>query len=235
MQSHLQFKLEIEASSEREPIFITFFNAQREKLDNSLHLTECLLNPNLASSSDVRFERMQFKTSSPAGSKGAKKYVELSVKLICIFEDGTEELVSISISEKFIIRGMSPSYYARQKYADITARPVKKSIKAAKADIVVDRIPVALSLEEEMPDLMKSPESFFGSPTTLNNSPSLYTCFTSPYEVKDFDLPTYTQTSEPESWVSPTTTYAPFSDFDFLMELNENSKFQSLELPNLLI
>ncbi|KAJ3320669.1 hypothetical protein HDV06_005077 [Boothiomyces sp. JEL0866] len=230
-----KFKLEIEASSEREPILISFFNTARKKLDDDLNMTQSDVKMHRpGETTDVRFERMQFKSSTPSGSKGSKKYVEFAVKLIAVMENGTQELLAISISEQFLIRGMSPSYYQKNTSESRVKASRKKDTKPSNYDYAVfDRIAVALSMESDVPDLMKSPETLFGSPNSLHNSPTLYPGLASPYANLGFEYPTYSfPVSAPEAWTSPTSSYSPMSDFDLLFEQQKN---ESLQLPYLLL
>ncbi|KAJ3311572.1 hypothetical protein HDV04_003950 [Boothiomyces sp. JEL0838] len=229
-----KFKLEIEASSERDPILISFFNSARERLEDDHLMTKVDINAHASGEAkDVSFRRMQFQSSTPSGSKGAKKYIEFAVKLLAVLDSGEEELVAISISEPFLIRGMSPKYYSKVGPDGKTKQPKKiYKVKDPQEFAIVDRIAVALSMERDVPDTIKSPESFFGSPNTLQNSPTLYPGLLSPYDMLVVDPFSSTQsTLTLDSWTSPTSTYAPMSDFDLLFEENKDS----LPLPQLLL
>ncbi|KAJ3311573.1 meiosis-specific transcription factor ndt80 [Boothiomyces sp. JEL0838] len=110
------FMVEIEAKSGKQPIHISFYTSKRIRLPEHPKLSLVGIDsPIPGVPTSTYFERMQFRSSTPAGSKGVKRCVELSAKLYGHLENGHRVLIATSTSEPFIIRGMSPKHYIKER------------------------------------------------------------------------------------------------------------------------
>ncbi|KAJ3320668.1 hypothetical protein HDV06_005076 [Boothiomyces sp. JEL0866] len=241
-----KFMVEIEAKAGKQPIYIAFFNSARQRLPERPKLTVVDIEfPTPGEPVVHMFERMQFQSSTPAGSKGSKKYVEFFVKLYAQLENGHRVLIATSTSQPFIIRGMSPKYYKEEKLrkhleiADLKAKRNSKDTFVNPKDVYVNssRDTCAPCPQYDIPescDLIRLPpkDLCFNSPTTVTPKLLQPTLF-KPYQkylhhsTINFDYGTYL----PPNTFQPLFAYEQPSlpKFDEGIELNNEPSYSSLQ------